>query len=94
MFWNLIGIYNSLRPEQTAKRQFLRRRLVKETAAQMKYFCYLDRGKGPYGELCAFGEKLQRECPEILKAAVVYSRFVKIMVKTGYRAYYVAGFLM
>lgn len=94
VFWNLIGIYNSLSPEQTAKRQFLRRRLVKETAAQMKYFCYLDKGKGPYTELRQFGEKLQKDCPEILTAAMDYSRFVKIMVKTKYLAYHVAGLLM
>ncbi len=94
VFWNLIGIYNSLSPEQISKRKFLRRRLLKETAAQMKYFCYLDRGKGPYGELKAFGAKLEKECPEILAAAMDYSRFVKIMVKTKYRAYHIAGWLM
>ena len=94
VFWNLIGIYNSLPADKTAKRQFLRRRLVKETAAQMKYYCYLDRGKGPYGELRQFGGKLKTECPEILASAVDYSRFVKVMVKTGYRAYHIAGWLM
>lgn len=94
VFWNLIGIYNSLSPEQTSKRQFIRRRLLKETAAQMKYFCYLDHGKEPYAELRQFGQRLRQECPEILDAAVDYSRFVKIMVKTGYRAYHIAGWLM
>lgn len=94
VFWNLIGIYNSLAPEQTAKRQFIRRRLLKETAAQMKYFCYLERGREHYEELKQFGAKLRKECPEILDAAVEYSRFVKIMVKTNYRAYHVAGWLM
>jgi glycosyltransferase involved in cell wall biosynthesis len=94
VFWNLIGIYNSLPEDKTSKRQFIRRRLVKETAAQMKYFCYLDRGKAPYGELKAFGERLQKECPEILSAAMDYSRFVKTMVKTKYRAYHIAGWLM
>lgn len=94
VFWNLIGIYNALPAEKTAKRQFLRRRLVKETASQMKYYCYLDRGKEPYAELKQFGAKLEKDCPEILAAAVDYSRFVKIMVKTGYRAYHIAGWLM
>lgn len=94
VFWNLIGIYNSLPADKTSKRQFLRRRLVKETAAQMKYFCYLDRGKGPYVELKAFGQKLQTECPEILAAAKDYSHFVKIMVATRYRAYHVVSRIM
>lgn len=94
VFWNLIGIYNSLSPEQTAKRQFIRRRLVKETAAQMKYYCYLDRSKEHYNELRQFGARLQKECPEILEAAVGYSRFAKIMVKTNYRAYHIALWLM
>ena len=94
VFWNLIGIYNSLTPQQTAKRQFIRRRLMKETAAQMKYFCYLERSREHYEELRQFGAKLRKECPEILDAAVAYSRFVNIMVKTKYRAYHVAGWLM
>lgn len=94
VFWNLIGIYNSLPADKASKRQFLRRRLVKETAAQMKYFCYLDRGKGPRSELESFGEKLQAECPEILTAAMAYSRFVKLMVKSKYRLYHVASRLM
>ncbi len=94
VFWNMIEIYKSLDPAKESKRQFLRRRLLKETAAQMKYFCYLDRGKGPYAELKDFGEKLKAQCPEILEAAMGYSRFVKLMVKTNYRAYHVAGLLM
>lgn len=94
VFWNLMEIYQSLPEEKTSKRQFLRRRLVKETAAQMKYFCYLDRGKGPYGELKAFGERLKTQCPEILTAAMGYARFVKLMVKTNYRLYHIASRLM
>ena len=94
VFWNLIGIYNSLPEDKTSKRQFVRRRLVKETAAQMKFFCYLDRGKAPYSELKAFGARLEKECPDILDAAMDYSRFVKVMVKTKYRAYHIAGWLM
>lgn len=94
VFWNLIGIYNALPEEKTSKRQFLRRRLVKETAAQMKYYCYLDPGKGPYGELKAFGKRLETECPEILAAAADYARFVKVMVATKYRAYHIASRLM
>ncbi len=94
VFWNLIGIYNSLPEDKTSKRQFVRRRLVKETAAQMKFFCYLDRGKAPYSELKAFGARLEKECPDILDAAMDYSRFVKAMVKTKYRAYHIAGWLM
>lgn len=94
VFWNLLEIYQSLPQDKASKRQFLRRRLVKETAVQMKYFCYLDHGKGPYGELRAFGELLRQQCPEILEAAMDYSRFVKVMVKTGYRAYHIAGRMM
>lgn len=94
VFWNLIGIYNNLPEDKTAKRQFLRRRLVKETAAQMKYYCYLDRSREHYKQLRDFGDHLKQECPEILEAAVNYSRFVKIMVKTGYRAYHIAQLLM
>ena len=94
VFWNLVEIFKSLPEEKTSKRQFLRRRLVKETAAQMKYFCYLDRGKGPYGELKAFGARLKEQCPEILSAAMDYARFVKLMVKTNYRLYHIASRLM
>lgn len=94
VFWNLIGIYKALPEDSASKRQFLRRRLVKETAAQMKYFCYLDAGKDPYEELKAYGEKLQRECPEILTAAMAYSRFVKLMVATKYRMYHIASRIM
>lgn len=94
VFWNLIGIYNTLPEEKTAKRQFLRRRLMKETAAQMKYYCYLDRSREHYDELRIFGSRLKQECPEVLDAAVNHSRFVKVMVKTGYRAYHIAQFLM
>ncbi|MBQ7344991.1 MAG: glycosyltransferase family 2 protein [Oscillospiraceae bacterium] len=94
VFWNLIGIYNALPEDKTSKRQFLRRRLVKETAAQMKYFCYLDAGKGPYGELKAFGARLEKECPEILTAAMGYARFVKLMVRSKYRLYHIASRLM
>lgn len=94
VFWNLIQIYNNLPADKTAKRQFLRRRLVKETAVQMKYFCYLDRGKGPYGELKDFGAKLKAQCPEILNGAMEYSRFAKLMVKSGYRLYHIASRIM
>lgn len=94
VFWNLVEIFKSLPEEKTSKRQFLRRRLVKETAAQMKYFCYLDRGKGPYGELKAFGVRIKEQCPEILSAAMDYARFVKLMVKTNYRLYHIASRLM
>lgn len=94
VFWNLIEIYNSLPADKTAKRQFLRRRLVKETAAQMKYFCYLDKGKGPKNELRQFGQKLKTQCPEILNAAMDYSRFVKIMVRSRYQAYHIAGLFL
>ena len=94
VFWNLVEIYHGLEEQQTAKRQFLLRRLVKETAAQMKYYCYLDRGKGPYAELKGFTQRLKQEAPEVLIAAMDYSRFVKVMVKTGCRAYHIAGLLM
>ena len=94
VFWNLLRIYQSLSPEQIAKRQFIRRRLVKETAAQMKYYCYLERGKGPHQELKAFGQRLWAEAPEILQAAEAYSRFVKLMVKSHYAAYYLAAWLL
>lgn len=94
VFWNLVEIYSGLPTEKTAKRQFLRRRLMKETAVQMKYFCYLDRGKGPYGELKAFVSKLKAESPEILTAAMEYSRFARLMVKTGCRLYHIASRLM
>lgn len=94
VFWNLVQIYSSLSPDQTAKRQFIRRRLVKETAAQMKYYCYLERGKAPRQELKDFGRRLSREYPELLAAAMDYSRFVKIMVKTNYFAYHFSGLLL
>ena len=94
VFWNLLEIYRSLAEEQAAKRQFIRQRLVKETAAQMKYYCYLERGKVPHGELKAFGSRLQQEAPEILDAAISYSRFVRLMVKSKYYAYHFAGLLM
>lgn len=94
VFWNLVQIYSSLSPEQSAKRQFIRRRLVKETAAQMKYYCYLERGKGPHQELRDFGQRLSREYPELMGAAIDYSRFVKIMVRTNYFAYHFAGLLI
>lgn len=94
VFWNLVQIYSSLSPEQSAKRQFIRRRLVKEIAAQMKYYCYLERGKGPHQELRDFGQRLSREYPELMGAAIDYSRFVKIMVRTNYFAYHFAGLLI
>lgn len=94
VFWNLLRIYNSLPEEKTAKRSFLRQRLVKETAAQMKYYCYLERGKGPHQELKTFGERLKQQAPELLSAAMAYSRFVRLMVKTKYLAYHVSGFLL
>ena len=94
VFWNLLGIYRSLSAEQTAKKQFIRQRLIKETAAQMKYYCYLDRGKGPHNELKAFGNRLKQEAPEILEAAAAYSRFVYVMVKTNYFAYHFAGLML
>ena len=94
VFWNLLEIYHSLSAEQTAKRQFLRQRLIKETAAQMKYYCYLERGKGPKAELRTFGDHLKQEAPELLEAAMSYSRFVRIMVQTRYAAYHFAGFIL
>lgn len=94
VLWNLIGLYNGLAPQQTARRQFIRRRLLMETAAHMKYICYLDRSREHYEELRQFGAKLQKECPDVLDAVVEYSRFVKVMVKTKYRAYHVASWLM
>lgn len=94
VFWNLLEIYQSLSDTQTAKRQFLRQRLVKEIAAQMKFYCYLERGKDPHGEMKAFGTRLRREAPELLKAAMSYSRFVKLMVLSNYAAYYIADRLL
>lgn len=94
VFWNLLEIYQSLDPEQTAKREFLLRRLVKETATQMKYYCYLKRGKGPGAELKAFGTRLKQEAPELLAASMEYSRFVRLMVKTNYLAYHISGLLL
>lgn len=94
VFWNLVEIYNGLPNHKTAKRQFLRRRLVKETAVQMKYLCYLDRGKGPYGELKSFVTNIKAQCPEILAAAMEYSRFAKLMVKSGCRFYHIASRMM
>lgn len=94
VFWNLVQIYSSLSPQQRAKRQFILRRLVKETATQMKYYCYLERGKEPHRELKEFGQRLTREYPELMDAAIAYSRFVKIMVKTKYLAYYISGLLL
>ena len=94
VFWNLLEIYRSLSEEQTAKRQFIRQRMVKETAAQMKYYCYLERGKGPKAELKAFGNRLKQEAPELLSAAMSYSRFVRIMVKTNYAAYHFSGLIL
>lgn len=94
VFWNLLRIYNSLPEEKTAKRSFLRQRLVKETAAQMKYYCYLERGKGPHQELKTFGDRLKQQAPELLAAAMGYSRFVKLMVKSKYLAYHVSGLLL
>ena len=94
VFWNLIEVYHSLPSENIAKRQFLQNRLVKEIAAQMKYYCFLDRGKGPRSELESFGNRLKKETPELLDAAASYSRFVRIMVKSNYIAYHVAGLLM
>ena len=94
VFWNLLEIYNRLPADKTAKRQFLRQRLVKETAAQMKYYCYLEHGKGPHNELKSFGSRLKQEAPEILEASILYSRFVKLMVKSNYLAYHFAGLLL
>lgn len=94
VFWNLVEIYQGLQPGQTAKREFLLRRLVKEAAAQMKYYCYLERGRGPREELKAFGTRLKQEAPELLTASMDYSRFVRLMVKTNYLAYYLSGLLM
>lgn len=94
VFWNLLEIYRSLSDRQTAKRQFIRQRLVKETAAQMKYYCYLERGKGPKGELKAFGARLKQEAPELLDAAMSYSRFVRVMVKSNYLAYHISGLFL
>ena len=94
VFWNILGIYKDLSVDQTSKRQFIRQRLVKETAAQMKYYCYLERGSGPKNELRDFGKRLKQEAPEILEAAMSYSRFVHMMVKTHYFAYHFAGFFL
>ena len=94
VFWNLMEIYRSLTPEQTAKQEFLRRRLVKEVATQMKYYCYLERGKGPKAELKAFGQRLNQTAPELMKASMAYSRFVWLMVKTNYLAYHIADLLL
>ena len=94
VFWNLLEIYRSLPVDMTAKRQFVRQRLVKETAAQMKYYCYLKHGKGPHGELKVFGSRLKQETPEILEAAICYSRFVKLMVKSNYFAYHFSGLFL
>ena len=94
VFWNLLEIYRGLSAEQTAKRQFLRQRLVKETAAQMKYYCYLERGKGPRTELRTFGDRLKQEAPELLDAAMAYSRFVRLMVQSNYLAYHFSGLLL
>lgn len=94
VFWNLLEIYRGLSDEQTAKRQFLRQRLVKETAAQMKYYCYLERGKAPKAELRSFGNRLKQEAPELLDAAMSYSRFVRLMVQTNYIAYHFSGLLL
>jgi hypothetical protein len=94
VFWNLLEIYRGLSDEQTAKRQFLRQRLVKETAAQMKYYCYLERGKAPKAELRSFGDRLKQEAPELLDAAMSYSRFVRLMVQTNYIAYHFSGLLL
>lgn len=94
VFWNLLEIYRSLSAEQAAKRQFLRQRIVKETAAQMKYYCYLKRGKGPKTELRTFGNRLKQEAPELLDAAMSYSRFVRLMVRSNYIAYHFSGLLL
>lgn len=94
VLWHLVDIYNGFAPQQTARRQFIRRRLLMEIAAQMKYLCYLDFSRDHYEELRQFGEKLKKECPDVLEATVEYSRFVNLMVKTKYRAYYLASWLM
>lgn len=94
VFWNLLEIYHSLSAEQTAKRQFICQRLVKETAAQMKYYCYLERGRGPKDELITFGDRLKREAPELMDAAMRYSRFVRVMVKSNYHAYHISGLFL
>jgi glycosyltransferase involved in cell wall biosynthesis len=94
VFWNLMEIYESLTPEQTAKRQFLRSRLVKEVAAQMKFFCYLDRSRAHFEELRHFTANLKARCPEILVAAKAYSRFVRLMVATGCQMYYFSGLFL
>lgn len=94
VFWNLMEIYHAIPAEKTAKRQFLRRRLVKETAAQMKFYCYLDHSREHYKELRRFGRRLKESCPEILEAAKEYSRFVRLMTATGYRMYYISGLFL
>lgn len=91
VFWNLMDIYATLSPEMTARRQFLRCRLVKEVAAQMKFYCYLDRNSENFHQLREFGRKLQATSPEVMKAAKAYSRFVRLMVDSGYWAYYISG---
>lgn len=94
VLWNLVDIYKSFSAEKTARRQFLRRRLLMEIAGHMKYLCYLDHSKEHFAELQQFGAKLREQCPEVLDATVRYSRFVKLMVKTKYRFYHVASRLM
>lgn len=94
VFWNLMEIYESLTPEQTAKRQFLRRRLVKEVAAQMKFYCYLDRSRAHFEELRQFTAALKARSPEILAAAKEYSRFVRLMAATNCRMYYFSGLFL
>ena len=94
VFWNLLEIYRGLPADQVAKRQFIRQRLVKETAVQMKYYCYLERGKGPHNELKAFGSRLKQEAPELLEAAMAYSRFAWLMVKSKYFFYHFSGLLL
>ncbi len=94
VFWNLVEIYSKLPEGERAKRQFIRQRLVKETAAQMKYYCYLEQGKEPKSELKRFGQRLQKEYPELMMEAMNYSRFVKIMVRTKYSAYHFSRFFL
>ncbi len=94
VFWNLLEIYHGLPGEKTAKREFLRRRLVKEIATQMKYYCYLAGGEAPKVQLKAFGSRLKQEAPELLQASMEYSRFVRLMVKSNYHAYHISGLLL
>jgi hypothetical protein len=54
----------------------------------------LERGKEPKSELKRFGQRLQKEYPELMMEAMNFSRFVKLMVKTKYAAYHFSRFFL